>query len=206
VSETLEVLLATGNRHKLREIREMLEGTRYRVVSLADIPDAPEIIEDGDTFRANADKKARTLARHCDRVTVADDSGIEVDALNGAPGVHSARFAGGSGDDADDANNQLLIEKLRDVPYAERTARFRCALAIVHPDGRALYSDGTVEGHIASEEIGEGGFGYDPLFLLAGDPQGRTTAQLSPAEKNAVSHRGQALNALLPLLDELSGS
>jgi len=206
MSETLEILLATGNRHKLREIREMLQGTRYRVISLADITDAPEIIEDRDTFRGNADKKARTLAQHCNRVTVADDSGIEVDALDGAPGVLSARFAGKTGDEADEANNQLLIEKLRAVPYEKRTARFRCALAIVHPDGRARYSDGTVEGHIANEAIGEGGFGYDPLFLLDGDPQGRTTAQLSPAEKNAISHRGKALNALLPLLDELSNS
>jgi XTP/dITP diphosphohydrolase len=182
----------------------MLEGTSYQVLSLSEIKDAPEIVEDGDTFRANADKKARTLARHSGRITIADDSGIEVDALDGAPGVHSARFAGRSGDEADDANNQLLIEKLRDVPYTERTARFRCALAVVHPDGRARYSDGTVEGHIAREGVGKGGFGYDPLFLLDGDPQGRTTAQLTPAEKNAISHRGQALNELLPLLDELN--
>ena len=203
MNETVEVLLATSNRHKLREIRAMLEGTRFRVISLADIADAPEVIEDGDTFRANADKKARSLAMHTGRLCVADDSGIEVDALDGAPGVHSARFAGRSGEAADPANNRLLLDKLREVPDGKRTARFRCALAIVRPDGRALYSDGTVEGHIGHKEIGDGGFGYDPLFLLDGDPEGRTTAQLSAEEKNAISHRGLALRALLPILEEL---
>ncbi len=201
--KTIEVLLATGNRHKLREIREMLEDTRYRVIPLDEIIDAPEVIEDGDTFRANADKKARTLAGHSGRVTIADDSGIEVDALDGAPGVYSARFAGESGEAADQANNDLLLEKLLGVPDEKRTARFRCALAIVHPDGRARYSDGTIEGSIAHQETGVGGFGYDPLFLVAGDEQNRTTAQLTPKEKNAISHRGRALKQLLPLLDEL---
>jgi XTP/dITP diphosphohydrolase len=203
MNEPVQILFATGNRHKLREIRAMLEGTRFRVISLADLTDPPEVIEDGDTFRANADKKARTLAAHTGTVCVADDSGIEVDALGGAPGVHSARFAGMSGEAADPANNRLLLKRLLDVPDAERTARFRCALAVVHPDGRALYSDGAVEGRIGRQELGEGGFGYDPLFLLEGDPQGRTTAQLSADEKNAISHRGLALRALLPMLEEI---
>ena len=203
MSATIEVLLATANRHKLREIREMLEGTRYSVLSLREIPAAPEVIEDGDTFRANADKKARTLAVHSGRVTIADDSGIEVDALDGAPGVYSARFAGHSGDGADAANNRLLLEKLRAVPDAQRTARFRCALAIVHPDGRSRYSEGALEGRIGRSEIGSGGFGYDPLFLVKGDLQGRTTAQLTATEKNSISHRGRALQRLLPLLEEL---
>lgn len=201
-----EVLLATGNRHKLREIREMLEGTSYQVLSLSEIKDPPEIIEDGDTFRANADKKARTLAELSGRITIADDSGIEVDALDGAPGVYSARFAGHSGEGADDANNRLLLEKLRDVPDEKRTARFRCALAIVHPDGRAVYSDGTLEGKINYQEIGDNGFGYDPLFVVLEDSQGRTTAEMSSEEKNGISHRGRALTKLLPLLDELIGS
>jgi XTP/dITP diphosphohydrolase len=203
MDQLVQILFATGNRHKLREVREMLEGTRFRAISLADITDPPEVIEDGDTFRANADKKARALAAHTGRVCVADDSGIEVDALGGAPGVHSARFAGMSGEAADPANNRLLLERLTAVPDAERTARFRCALAVVHPDGRALYSDGAVEGRIGHQECGEGGFGYDPLFLLEGDPQGRTTAQLSADEKNAISHRGVALRALLPMLEEI---
>jgi XTP/dITP diphosphohydrolase len=206
MSDRIEVLLATGNRHKLREIREMLEGTSYEVLPLSEIKNAPEIVEDGDTFRANADKKARTLASLSGLITVADDSGIEVDALDGAPGVYSARFAGHHGEGADDANNRLLLEKLHDVPDEKRTARFRCALAIVHPDGRALYSDGTLEGKINYREIGDNGFGYDPLFVVLGDSQGRTTAEMNSAEKNAISHRGRALQKLLPLLDELIDS
>ncbi|MBJ94656.1 MAG: non-canonical purine NTP pyrophosphatase, RdgB/HAM1 family [Rickettsiales bacterium] len=206
MSQLVEVLLATGNAHKLREIREMLTGTRYRVLSLDEVVDAPEVVEDGDTFRANADKKARTLALHTGRVTIADDSGIEVDALDGAPGVYSARFSGVFGEAADTANNELLLERLQGVPDEQRTARFRCALAIVHPDGRARYSDGVIEGRIGHQPVGQGGFGYDPLFVVLGDPQARTTAELSATEKNAISHRGRALQELLPLLDQLLDS
>jgi len=195
-----EVVLATTNAHKLREIRQMLEGSRFEVLSLADLPPVPEVVEDGDTFRANADKKARSLATRFGRVTIADDSGIEVDALDGAPGVYSARFAGVEGSEADEANNKLLLERLEDVPAPRRTARFRCALAIVRADGQARYTDGAVEGSIATAPRGRGGFGYDPLFLVEGDPAGRTMAELSDDEKNAISHRGRALRSLLPLL------
>lgn len=201
-----EILIATGNRHKLKEIRQMLEGTSFVAVGLDSVPDAPEVVEDRDSFQGNADKKARTLAEHTGRITVADDSGLVVDALDGAPGIYSARFAGVSGDGADEANNDLLLEKLEDVPDADRTARFRCALAVVTPDGRARYSDGTVEGRIGHERRGTNGFGYDPLFLLEGDPAGRTTAELPSAEKNAISHRGRALRSLLPILEELTGA
>ncbi len=197
-----EVILATRNKHKLREVREMLAGTEFSVVSTDELDASlPDIVEDADTFRGNADKKARTLATHFDRVTVADDSGLEVDALGGAPGVYSARFAGVDGDGADEANNDLLLQKLTGVPDVERTARYRCSLAVVSPDGRAGYSDGTCEGAIGYERIGSGGFGYDPLFLM---PDGRTMAQYSPDEKNAVSHRGVALRELLPLLRTLA--
>jgi len=199
-----EILIATGNRHKLKEIRQMLEGTRFTAVGLDAVPDAPEVVEDRDSFRGNADKKARTLAMHTGRVTVADDSGLVVDALDGAPGIYSARFAGVAGDAADEANNDLLLAKLADVADAARTARFRCALAVVTPDGRAMYSDGTVEGRIGHERRGTNGFGYDPLFLLEGDPRGRTTAELPPEDKNAISHRGRALRSLLPILEELT--
>ncbi len=199
-----EILIATGNRHKLEEIRQMLEGTRFTAVGLDTVPDAPEVVEDADTFRGNADKKARTLAMLTGRVTVADDSGLVVDALDGAPGIYSARFAGVSGDGADEANNALLLRKLADVADADRTARFRCALAVVTPDGRAKYSDGTVEGRIGHERRGTNGFGYDPLFLLEGDAGGRTTAELPSEEKNAISHRGRALRSLLPILKELT--
>ena len=138
-----------------------------------------------------------------DRITIADDSGLEVDALDGAPGVHSARFSGVDGAGADEANNDLLIRSLDGIPDPERTARYRCALAIVTPDGRARYTDGTCEGSIGHERIGDGGFGYDPLFRVAGDPDNRTMAQYSPDEKNAISHRGKALLELLPLLESL---
>jgi len=202
-----ELILATGNLHKLREIKQMLQGTAYTVVGLKDLPPdrVPVIVEDRDTFRGNAHKKAQLLAEEFGRVTIADDSGLEVDALDGAPGVYSARFAGVEGDAADEANNDLLLEKLTGVPDADRTARFRCALAIVTPDGTARYSDGVIEGSIGHERRGAHGFGYDPLFLVAGDAQGRTSAELPPQEKNAISHRGRALVALLPLLDELVG-
>ncbi len=199
-----EVLLATRNRHKLREIREILDGTAFSVISPDELAEGvPDVVEDGDTFRANADKKARTLAQMFDRITIADDSGLEVDALDGAPGVHSARFSGVDGAGADEANNDKLIASLDGVPDSKRTARYRCALAIVTPDGRARYTDCTCEGSIGYERIGTGGFGYDPLFRVAGDPAGRTMALYSPDEKNAISHRGKALLELLPLLESL---
>lgn len=200
-----EVLLSTRNPHKVREIRQMLDGTGFTLVALDELDqELPEVVEDGDTFRANADKKARTLASLTGRITIADDSGLEVDALDGAPGVYSARFAGIEGGGADEANNDLLLAKLADVPDERRTARFRCALAVVTPEGQARYADGTVEGRISHERRGDNGFGYDPLFLLRDDEQGRTTAQMPSAEKHAISHRGRALRSLLPILRELT--
>jgi XTP/dITP diphosphohydrolase len=201
---TVEVILATRNRHKLREVREILEGTGFSVVSTDELDASlPDIVEDADTFAGNADKKARTLAAHFGRIAIADDSGLEVDALGGAPGVYSARFAGVDGPGADEANNDRLLRDLAGVPDAERTARYRCSLAVVTPDGRSGGSDGTCEGRIGHARVGDGGFGYDPLFLVAGDAGGRTMAQLSPAEKHAISHRGVALRQLLPILRRL---
>ncbi len=203
---TVEVILATRNPHKLREVREILAGTAFSVVSTDELDASlPDIVEDSDTFRGNADKKARTLAAHFGRVAIADDSGLEVDALDGAPGVWSARFAGVDGHGADEANNDRLLRDLADVADAQRTARYRCSLAIVTPDGRSAYSDGTCEGRIGHERVGAGGFGYDPLFRVGGDPAGRTMAEYSPSEKNAISHRGVALQRLLPMLQELCG-
>jgi XTP/dITP diphosphohydrolase len=199
-----EILLATRNRHKLKEVREIFEGTGFTVVSTDELDATlPEVEEDGDTFRANADKKARTLAQLTGRITIADDSGIEVDFLGGAPGVYSARFAGVDGHGADAANNRLLIQKLQGVPREERTARYRCAIALVTPAGEARYTDGTVEGYIVDEPLGDGGFGYDGHFGVTGDAAGRTMAQLSAGEKHAISHRGEALRKVLPLLREL---
>ena len=200
----MKILISTRNRHKLRELSEMFEGTRYELVSLDALSDPPEVEEDRDTFRGNADKKARELAAFSGMVTVADDSGIEVDALGGRPGVWSARYAGVDGPGADAANNRKLQEELADVADPDRTARYRCALAVVRPDGEARYSDGTCEGRIGREARGSGGFGYDPYFLVD-DGSGRTMAELSADEKHAISHRGAALERLLPLLDELTG-
>ena len=197
------ILVSTRNRHKLKEFGEMFAGTRYRLITIDEVPNAPEVVEDGDTFRANADKKARQLADFSGHITIADDSGIEIDALDGRPGVYSARYAGVQGAGADEANNRKMIEELLGVPDAQRTARYRCSLAVVRPDGEARYADGTCEGRIGHEARGEGGFGYDPWFLVA-DGTGRTMAELSSAEKHAISHRGAALAGLLPLLDELA--
>ncbi|MCO4770032.1 MAG: RdgB/HAM1 family non-canonical purine NTP pyrophosphatase [Deltaproteobacteria bacterium] len=200
----MAILVSTRNPHKLREFREMFEGTKYRLVSIDEVPGAPEVEEDGDTFRANADKKARTLALFSGHITIADDSGIEIDALDRRPGVYSARYAGVEGPGADAANNAKMIEELTGVPDAQRTARYRCSLAVVRPDGEARYADGTCEGGIGHEARGEGGFGYDPWFLV-GDGSGRTMAELSSDEKHAISHRGAATAGLLPLLDDLTG-
>ncbi|MEE2828476.1 MAG: RdgB/HAM1 family non-canonical purine NTP pyrophosphatase [Myxococcota bacterium] len=204
MSRTL--LLATRNSHKLREVKEILAATDFEVISIDDLSGIPEVIEDGDSFQANADKKARTLAQITGRTAIADDSGIEVDALGGEPGIYSARFAGVTGPGADDANNRLLVSRLQGVVAEQRTARYRCVLAVVTPSGDARYTEGSVEGRIADEAIGDGGFGYDPHFEVEGDPQGRRMAQLSPDEKNAISHRGKALRNLLPLLEELLGA
>jgi XTP/dITP diphosphohydrolase len=199
----IPILVATRNRHKLRELAEMFAGTRYALLSVDDVPGAPEVEEDGDTFRANALKKARELAAFSGHVTIADDSGIEIDALDGRPGVYSARYAGLDGPGADAANNRKMIEELAGVPDAQRTARYRCALAVVRPDGEVRHADGTCEGRIGHEPRGDGGFGYDPWFLV-NDGSGRTMAELSSDEKHAISHRGAALAGLLPLLDELT--
>lgn len=182
------VLLATRNAGKVRELRALLSGEGIEVLSVADVPGAPEVEETGATFRENALLKARALAGATGLLAVADDSGLEVDALAGAPGVSSARYAGEPKDDV--RNYQKLLEALGGVPDEARTARFRCALAVVAPWGEEAVFEGACEGRIAGGPRGSGGFGYDPVFLPAGGP--RTMAELSDAEKNAISHRGRA--------------
>lgn len=182
------ITLATGNLHKLQEFQDLL-NTPLR--SLRDIPNAPGVIEDGETFEANALKKADALARHTRDWALADDSGLEVDALHGAPGVHSARFAGEHGND--DANNRLLLDKLRHAP--DRTARFVCVLALCHPDHPPILCRGECTGHIATAPAGTAGFGYDPLFIPDGHT--RSFAELGPAIKQTLSHRARALEHLL---------
>jgi XTP/dITP diphosphohydrolase len=194
------VVVATGNAHKLAEIGRILEGLDVQLVAMTDLGvDSPP--EDGDTFEANALLKARACAAATGLPAIADDSGLEVDALDGAPGVWSARYAGEPTDDA--ANNAKLVAELAGVPEPERTARFVCAAAIVTPDGRDEVVRGTMEGHIVDEARGEHGFGYDPHFVsdLAGD--GRTNGELAPDEKDAISHRGAAFRALRPLVEDV---
>ncbi|WP_107654490.1 RdgB/HAM1 family non-canonical purine NTP pyrophosphatase [Nocardia suismassiliense] len=199
------VLVASRNAKKLNELRRILADAGIagiEIVGLDDVPAYDEAPETGATFEENALAKARDGAVATGLVCVADDSGIEVDALNGMPGVLSARWAGRHGDDA--ANNALLLAQLGDVPDERRGARFVSTCALVVPEGAEIVVRGEWPGSVGRKPLGDGGFGYDPLFI----PEGGDTsaAQLSPAEKDAVSHRGRALTQLLPALSELAES
>ena len=189
------LIVATRNTGKLTEIRQIL-GPGIQLKSLADIPDAPDIIEDGHTFEANAIKKARVIARHTGLPALGDDSGLEVDALDGAPGVYSARFSGPNA--TDETNNSKLLRLLKDVPAANRTARFRCVIAIAAADGTVQTADGACEGLILNAPRGRNGFGYDPVFFVP--DKNLTFAELPAREKNRISHRGRALKAVEPLI------
>lgn len=188
-----KMVLASSNANKLREIRAILGDLEIEILSLSDMGlEGIEIIEDGTTYEENSLKKAREIMRRTGADTIADDSGLEVDALGGAPGVYSARFAGEAATDA--LNNALLLEKLKDVPKEARTARFVSVVSVAFADGRELAVRGTVEGNIAFVPQGANGFGYDPLFYRPAE--GCTFAELDPAVKNRISHRSQALKAL----------
>lgn len=197
--------LATRSSHKAREIRHILEPLNISVLTLADldVPESPDedAIEAYETFQANAIAKARHFARLLDRVTLADDSGLRVAALGGAPGVRTKRFSGRTeldGRPLDDANNTLLLEKLEGVPETERGARYVCAAAVAWPDGRRLVTTGSVAGRIATEGKGTGGFGYDPLFYVP--PLGARFSELPQERKDAMSHRARAFRALAATL------
>lgn len=194
------VLLASHNRHKLEEVRQILGDRGIGVESLDDWPDVPEAPEDADNFVDNAVQKARFVSERTGRLCVADDSGLEVDALGGAPGVHSKRY---TPEATAASNNARLLRELDG--QTDRRARFRCAIALVTPDGRCATAEGACEGSILTGPQGAGGFGYDPLFEAEALP-GRSLAQVSPAEKNAVSHRGRAFAQLPRLLAELGVS
>lgn len=182
------ILIATANKGKAREFQEMI-GHAWQVLTLKDLPQVPEIVEDGETFEANAVKKALALVPHFDGPILADDSGLEVDALGGAPGVYSARYAGEHGNDA--ANNLKLLEMLKNVAAPDRGAQFHCVLAWVDEGKVKGTFNGICRGSIRHEPRGTNGFGYDPLF----QPEGleRTMAELTPEEKHALSHRGKAM-------------
>ncbi|GIV59991.1 MAG: non-canonical purine NTP pyrophosphatase [Rhodothermaceae bacterium] len=193
MKQPLEIVLATRNPGKVRELRALLAGWPVVLRTAADFPGAPEVEEDAPTLEGNARKKALALHRHTGLPALADDTGLEVDALGGRPGVHSARFAGPGAGDAE--NRARLLQELHGVP--DRTARFRTVLAFATDDG-VLCFEGICRGYILEKERGRGGFGYDPLFVPEGET--RTFAELSPAEKNALSHRGKALRAWLAFL------
>lgn len=185
------LVLATANPGKAVEIRAALPNVE--VHTLADYPSLTSPIEDGVTYIDNARIKAEALCRTLNVAALADDSGLSVDALGGAPGVLSARYAEGSDED----RYNKMLAAMADVADADRTARFVCAMAFIRPDAPAVFTEGHCEGTIRRSPLGDGGFGYDPVFEL---PDGRSMAQLSTAEKNAISHRGRALDALLPIL------
>jgi len=190
------LLVATRNRGKLRELRELLGGAEWELEALDTHPEVPECEETGETFDRNACLKAASAARAAGMWALGEDSGLAVDALGGAPGVRSARYAGGHGDDR--ANNARLLRELEGEP--RRGARYVCALALADPEGRiAATASGRCEGEIAFAPRGGGGFGYDPLFLPASRP-GFSMAELTPEQKHAIGHRGQALRAFVPRL------
>jgi len=193
----IRVVLATHNAHKVTELRRILDGLPIELVSGNDL-DLPDIDETGETFAENALLKARACAAMTGLPAVADDSGIVVDGLGGDPGVRSARYAGSHGDD--EANLRLVLERLH--ASTERSARFVCVAALVLPDGTEVTEEGVMEGVITSEPRGDGGFGYDPIFVARGER--RTNAELTAEEKDAISHRGAAFRALRPHLEKLS--
>ena len=192
----MKLIIASNNAHKLEEMKAILAPFFDDVQSMREAGIEHETVEDGETFMENAVKQARELAEISGCCAIADDSGLCVDALDGAPGIYSARFSGVHGDDA--ANNRLLLEKLEGVE--DRGAHYTCAIALCWPDGRMLTAEDYLFGEIARDERGTGGFGYDPLFLL---PElGLRTAELPPGGKNEISHRGKALRKLVKLLAE----
>jgi XTP/dITP diphosphohydrolase len=199
----MHLLIATGNAGKVREFREMLGANRFSWDDLSKHKHAIPVEETGATFRANACLKASDYARQFNTWALADDSGLEVDALGGKPGVHSARWAEMNSSGQGDANNNtLLLSQLKGIPDAQRTARFVCVLALSDHKGRIiLTARDTVEGRIIHQPRGNNGFGYDPLFLI--DKTGKTTAELEPVEKHAISHRGKALRRLKELMERV---
>ncbi len=200
-----ELLIATRNEGKVREIGDFLHRDHPRLIlrSLSDFPNAPKITEDGSSFVENARKKATLVATFLKIPTLADDSGLEVSALGGRPGILSARFAGP--DATDEENNRKLLSKLEGLPPEARAARFRCAMILASPNGKTFTATGELEGQILDAPRGVGGFGYDPLFLLP--DLGRTMAEMTLAEKNKISHRAKALAKISSALsDFLAGN
>ncbi len=192
-----ELLIATRNKGKVREIADLLAPLGFKVTSLSDHEGMPDIVEDGQTFRANAAKKAVAAARQAKVLVMGEDSGLEVDALGGRPGVYSARYSGP--DATDDSNNDLLLKELAGVPAGKRTARYRCAMALADANDLIDVVEGSCEGLIAAEPRGANGFGYDPLFLIPSLQ--KTFGELDLSVKQTMSHRADALRQFLKLLE-----
>lgn len=193
-----KIVFATGNQGKLREVKKILADLNVDIVSMKEEGIQIDVDENGTTFAENAQIKATAIGAHTDAIVLADDSGLVIDALNGEPGIYSARYLGE--DTSYRIKNQNLIDRLEGVPDEKRTARFVCAIAAALPDGTVLHTEGTIEGIIGYEERGENGFGYDPIFCVP--KLGKTTAELTDDEKNAISHRGSALEKMKVLLRE----
>ena len=196
-----KIIFATGNKDKLKEIRMILRDLPVEIVSMKEAGCAIDIVENGKTFEENALIKARAIHDITGALVLADDSGLEVDYLDKAPGIYSARFLGE--DTSYDIKNNYILEKLKDVPEEKRTARFVCAVAAVFPDGEEVTRRGTIEGIIGYEIAGENGFGYDPIFYVP--EYGCTTAELPPEKKNVISHRGKALRAIREVIEAKLG-
>ena len=194
-----KIIFATGNKDKMREIREIMADVDVEVISMKEAGIEVDVVEDGATFEENGLIKARAIAAYTDAIVLADDSGLEIDYLDKAPGVYSARFMGE--DTSYEIKNQALIDKLDGVPKEGRTARFVCAIAAVLPDKSELVVRETMEGYIGYKAEGENGFGYDPIFYL--DEFGCSSAALSREQKNEISHRGKALRAVKKKLFEI---
>lgn len=191
------LLLATTNEHKLNEFQMIFRELPFTLLSLRDVQIDMDVEEIGTTFAEIALLKARTYAQAANMLALADDSGLEIDALGGAPGIYSARFAGR--ETSYEERFRLILTRIQNVPRSERTARFRCAIALAEPSGYTRVVEGTIEGLIAEGPRGENGFGYDPIFFV---PEfGKTTAEMAPAEKNQISHRGRAAEAARLLLE-----
>lgn len=195
----MKIILATQNEGKVRELQELLANEEIEVLSLRDIPDWEDVEENGETFADNAALKASAALQRTGLIALADDSGLEVGALDGAPGVFSARYAGEPKDD--ERNNDKLLGQLESVPDNQRGARFRCALVVATPVGKEYLTEGTVEGQILRHRRGQDGFGYDPIFYLP--EYFRTMAELTLTEKNKISHRAQAFRKVIPILRDL---
>lgn len=197
-----EIIIATKNKGKAKDFEELLEPMGYRVLTLHDVAPHMDVEETGETFEKNAILKAETIAQELQKTVIADDSGLEIDALGGEPGVYSARYAGA--EQNDESNIDKVLQKLVQVPADEKTARFRCVLALASPGQETIIFEGTCEGLITDERKGDNGFGYDPIFYVPSLE--KTMAEMEPAEKASVSHRGNAIRELGKVMPGLSGN